>query len=257
MNIRAGFAFEPAKPFQFTSQHDQYGWQQQADGRWFLGLFVMSGRIKDDGNYRLKSALRQVVEKFGPEVRLSPSQNIILCNFTADQREAVTAIFAEHGVPVENQATIIRRASMACPALPTCGLSLSESERFLPGLLDRIEGLLGELGLGDEEIVIRMTGCPNGCARPYMAEIGFVGKAPGRYQLWIGGNESSTRINKIYKDVVKDAEIIPELKSLFERWRATRLGSERFGDWSARVVWPELATPAATPAQSAVAAVPA
>ena len=251
---RVGFKFEPARPFEFTSQSDMFGWHQQADGRWFLGLFVLSGRIKDDGDYRLKTALRTAVEKFGPEVRLTPSQNIILCNFPADQKDAVTAVFAEHGVPVENQASIIRRASMACPALPTCGLSLAESERYLPGLLDRIEGVLGELGMGDEEIVIRMTGCPNGCARPYMAEIGFVGKAPGRYQLWVGGNEASTRINKIYKDVVKDAEIVPELKALFERWRATRVGSERFGDWAARVVWPELAAPAPAPAAAAVPA---
>jgi sulfite reductase (NADPH) hemoprotein beta-component len=251
---RVGFKFEPARPFEFTSQNDIFGWHQQADGRWFLGLFVLTGRIKDDGDYRLKTALRTVVEKFGPEVRLTPSQNIILCNFPADQKDAVTAVFAQHGVPVENQASILRRASMACPALPTCGLSLAESERYLPNLLDRIESVLVELGLGEEEIVIRMTGCPNGCARPYMAEIGFVGKAPGRYQLWVGGNEASTRINKIYKDVVKDAEIVPELKALFERWRATRLGAERFGDWSARVVWPEIAaaaapaTPAAVPA---------
>jgi sulfite reductase (NADPH) hemoprotein beta-component len=254
---RVGFKLEPARSFEFTSQNDTFGWNQQADGRWFLGLFVLSGRIKDDGDYRLKSGLREVVEKFRPEVRLTPSQNIILCNFTADQKAAVTAVLAAHGVPVENQASILRRASMACPALPTCGLSLAESERYLPGLLDRIEGVLKELGLGEEEVVIRMTGCPNGCARPYMAEVGFVGKGPGRYQLWIGGNESSTRINKIYKDLVKDAEIVPELKALFERWKATRVGSERFGDWSARIVWPELEAAAAVPAAPvAAAAVP-
>jgi sulfite reductase (NADPH) hemoprotein beta-component len=254
---RVGFKLEPARHIEFTSQNDTFGWNQQADGRWFLGLFVLTGRIKDDGDYRLKSGLREVVEKFQPEVRLTPSQNIILCNFTVDQKDAVTAALAAHGVPVENQASILRRASMACPALPTCGLSLAESERYLPGLLDRIEGSLKELGLADEEVVIRMTGCPNGCARPYMAEVGFVGKGPGRYQLWVGGNESSTRINKIYKEMVKDAEIVPELKALFERWKATRIGSERFGDWSARVVWPEIeaaaAASAAAPAPVAVA----
>jgi sulfite reductase (NADPH) hemoprotein beta-component len=251
---RVGFKLEPARAFEFTSQNDTFGWHQQADGRLFLGLFVLAGRIKDDGNYRLKSGIREVVEKFGPEVRLTPSQNIILCNITADQKEAVTAVLAAHGVPVENQASILRRASMACPALPTCGLSLAESERYLPGLLDRIEGSLKELGLENEEVVIRMTGCPNGCARPYMAEIGFVGKGPGRYQLWLGGNESSTRINKVFKEMVKDAEIVTELKALFERWRATRIGSERFGDWSARVVWPEIEAAAAA---SVAAAAPA
>jgi sulfite reductase (NADPH) hemoprotein beta-component len=255
---RVGFTVEPARPFEFTSQNDLLGWHQQADGRWFLGLFVLSGRIKDDGNYRLKSGLREVVQKFQPEVRLTPSQNIILCNIAADQKDAVTAALAANGVPVENQASILRRASMACPALPTCGLSLAESERYLPGLLDRIEGALTELGLGEEEVVIRMTGCPNGCARPYMAEIGFVGKGPGRYQLWVGGNESSTRINKIYKDLIKDAEIVQELKALFQRWKDTRIGSERFGDWSARVVWPELdAAAAAVPVPAAPAPVAA
>jgi sulfite reductase (NADPH) hemoprotein beta-component len=208
----------------------------------------MSGRIKDDGQHRLKTALRTVVEKYRPEVRLTPTQNILLCHINEAQKDEITKVLAEHGVPVDNQASILRRASMACPALPTCGLSLSESERYIPALLDRIEAALAELDLADEEITIRMTGCPNGCARPYAAEIGFVGKAPGRYQLWLGGNESSTRINKLYKDVVKDADMITELKPLFERWKATRLDAERFGDWAARVIWPEIAAATPTPA---------
>jgi sulfite reductase (NADPH) hemoprotein beta-component len=251
---RVGWKFSPAREFEFTSQSDMFGWHQQADGRWFLGLFVLAGRIKDDGEYRLKSAIRKVVENFGPEVRLTPSQNILLCNFSESQKAEVTALLSAHGVPVENQASILRRASMACPALPTCGLSLAESERYLPGLLDRIEASLKELGLGDEEIVIRMTGCPNGCARPYMAEVGFVGKGPGRYQLWLGGNESSTRLNKIFKDLVKDAEIVPELAALFARWKTSRVGAERFGDWAARVVWPEIEANATVAAATAVAA---
>lgn len=240
LESRLGYKLAEARPFEFTSQSDSFGWHQQADGNLFLGLFVLTGRIKDDGAYRLKSGLRAVVEKFGPEVRLTPSQNIILCNIAPAQRDAVTALLAEHGVPVENQATIIRRASMACPSMPTCGLGLAESERYLPGLMDRIETKLGSLGLSDEEIVIRMTGCPNGCARPYMAEIGFVGKGPGRYQLWLGGNVSSTRLNRVYKETVKDAEMDAELGALFERWKNTRVGTERFGDWAARVVWPEI-----------------
>ena len=139
----------------------------------------------------------------------------------------------------ERQGSILRRASMACVALPTCGLALAESERYLPDLITRLEGLLAEVGLGDQEMTIRMTGCPNGCARPYMAEIGFVGKAPGRYQVWLGGNEASTRLNRLYRDMVKDPDIVTELRPLFARYAQERLAAERFGDWVARVLWQE------------------
>ena len=190
LEMRMGFPLEPARPFTFERQNDSFGWHRQHDGRWFLGLFVFSGRIKDAAGCRLKTALRRVVEQFLPEVRLTPSQNILLANIAPEHQSAITRILAEHGVPVENQSTVLGRASMACPAMPTCGLALAESERYLPDLLTRIAGLLSELGLAEQEIIIRVTGCPNGCARPYMAEMGFVGKAPGRYQIWLGGNEA-------------------------------------------------------------------
>src|SRR5690606_29144480 len=141
------------------------------------------------------------------EFRLSANQNVILTNIPPEQRAAIDTLLTGFGVKTENQASVLHSVSMACPALPTCGLALAESERMLPGLIDRIEKLGGELGLGGEEIIIRSTGCPNGCARPYMAEIAFVGKAPGRYQIWLGGNEAGTRLNRAYKDTVKDADI--------------------------------------------------
>jgi sulfite reductase (NADPH) hemoprotein beta-component len=134
---------------------------------------------------------------------------------------------------------------MACPALPTCGLALAESERFLPDLLGRVETLLAELDLRDEEIIIRMTGCPNGCARPYMAEIGFVGKAPGKYQVYLGGNEASTRLNRIFRENVKESEIINELRPVLARFARERTGAERFGDWCERVLWKETPAPGA------------
>jgi sulfite reductase (NADPH) hemoprotein beta-component len=236
---RLGFKLAEPKPFKFERQGDLFGWHRQQDGRLFLGLFVEAGRIKDAEGYRLKAALRQVVEKFQPEVRLTPSQNLLLAGIAPENQAEITALLAAHGVAVENQATIIRRASMACVALPTCGLALAEAERFLPGLLERITGLLAEVGLPDEEIIIRMTGCPNGCVRPYMAEIAFVGKAPGRYQLYFGGNEGSTRLNRLWKDVVKDADIINELRPVLTRFASERVGRERFGDWCARVLWTE------------------
>jgi sulfite reductase (NADPH) hemoprotein beta-component len=236
---RVGFKLENPREFKFTKQGDLFGWHKQHDGKLFLGLYVETGRIKDAENYRLKTALRAIVEQFRTEVRLTPSQNVLLTNVEAGSQEAITRILAEHNIPVENQATIIRRASMACPALPTCGLALAESERMLPDLLTRIEGLLGELGLQNQEIIVRSTGCPNGCARPYMAEIGFVGKAPNKYQIYLGGNESSTRLNKLFKENVQNAAIVDELRPVLTRYAKERQDGERFGDWCERVLWKE------------------
>jgi sulfite reductase (NADPH) hemoprotein beta-component len=146
---------------------------------------------------------------------------------------------------------------MACPSMPTCGLGLAESERALPGIINRIEKLAAELGLADQEIIIRSTGCPNGCARPYMAEIGFVGKAPGKYQLWLGGDSSGTRLNKVFKDVIKEADLEAELKPLLTRWRDQRVTGERFGDFATRVLLPEAAIAAAAAAAAKAAATPA
>lgn len=237
---RLGFKFQPARPFKFTRQGDLYGWQRQLDGNQFLGLYVEAGRIKDTEQTQLKTALRRIVEQFRTEIRLTPSQNLLLVNVKPSERDPINQILAEHGVAVENQATVIRRASMACPALPTCGLALAESERLLPDLLTRIEDLLKEVGLPDEEIIIRITGCPNGCARSSMAELGFIGKAPGKYQIYVGGNEASTRLNRLYKETIKTEDIINELRPTFQRFKHERIGAERFGDFAARVLWPEV-----------------
>ncbi len=204
-------------------------------------MFVETGRLKN----AQKIALRQIAEKFpNIEFRLSANQNVILANANHDEKVAITALFATHGVKTENQTSVLHAASMACPALPTCGLALAESERMLPGLIDRIEKLCGDLGLGGEEIIIRSTGCPNGCARPYMAELAFVGKAPGRYQVWLGGNASGTRLNRIWKDVIKDPEIETELRPVLARFAKERTASERFGDWCDRVFLKEQAVAA-------------
>jgi len=239
MQRRLGFKFRPARPFEFTRQGDLYGWQEQFDGRYFLGLFVQNGRIKDEGAWRMKSGLRRVVEEFEPELRLTPSQNILLVNIEGQNRGAITKILAEHGVTVEKQGTVITRASIACPALPTCGLALAESERAMPDVLKRIEQLLAETGLKDEEIIIRMTGCPNGCARPLMAEMAFVGRAPGKYQVYLGGNAASTRLGRLYKESVRNEDIVNELRPLLERFAKERHGGERFGDYAERVLLKE------------------
>ena len=253
MEKRLGFKMPAARPFEFTAQGDVYGWQKQFDGKYFLGLFVENGRIKDAGDYRLKSGLRAVAEKFKSDLRLSPSQNILLVNVKPEDRDGITKTLAEHGVPVENQASILRRASIACPALPTCGLALAESERVMPDVLTRLEGLLKEVGLADEEIIIRMTGCPNGCARPYAAEIALVGKAPNKYQLYVGGNQPGTELCSLYKESVKSDELVNELRPIFSRFARERVGAERFGDFSRRVLLPEKQASAATaPAEAAV-----
>lgn len=235
---RAGLELEPPRSYAFTTTQDLLGWHAAVDGTWFLGLFVENGRVKDDAERRLKSALRQVAGRFSAiEFRLTANQNVLLARVPVGERDAITALLAEHGVRTTQQASVLHAAAMACVALPTCGLALAESERCLPGILDRIERLMADTGLAGEEIIIRMTGCPNGCARPYLAEIAFVGKAPGRYQLWLGGNTSGTRLNRLWKEMVKEPEIENELRPLLERFRRERQAGERFGDWAARTLW--------------------
>jgi sulfite reductase (NADPH) hemoprotein beta-component len=247
---RAGVKLEAARAFEFTKQGDLLGWHRQLDGKSFLGLFVEMGRIRDDERRRLKTALRTIVEEFRTEVRLTASQNLLLVDVEDDQKEPITRILAEHGIPVENQGSPLRLASIGCPALPTCGLALAESERLLPNVITRLERLFAELGLAEDEIVVRMTGCPNGCARPYMAEIGFVGRAPNKYMLYLGGNVSSTRLNRLFKENIKSEDFETELRPLLSRYVQERSRGERFGDWCERVLWKETAS---VPASEAVA----
>ena len=234
---RLGFKLEPARPFRFTRQGDLLGWHEQSNGKLFLGLFVENGRIHDVNGYRLKTGLRRVIETFQLEARLTAAQNILLVNIDPAHRHDINEILAEHGISASNPYSATRKASMACPALPTCGLALAESERYLPDLLTQLETVLAALRLQDEEIVVRMTGCPNGCSRPYLAEVAFVGKAPGKYQIYLGGNEGSTRLNRLYKDSVKSEDLMKELGAVLQRFVAERQPGERFGDFCARVLW--------------------
>jgi sulfite reductase (NADPH) hemoprotein beta-component len=245
VNQRAGITLAPAKPYKFTTTGDLYGWRKAVDGSWFLGLFVETGRIKDAEDRKLKTALRQIADQFvNLEFRLSANQNIILANVAENDKAAINSILAANGVKTENQATVLHAAAMACPALPTCGLALAESERMLPGLIDRIEKLCAEAGLAGEEIIIRSTGCPNGCSRPYMAEIAFVGKAPGRYQVWLGGDTAGTRLNRVWKDVMKETDIETEFRPVLARFAKERKSGERFGDWCDRIFLKEQPTAA-------------
>jgi sulfite reductase (NADPH) hemoprotein beta-component len=239
VNQRAGITLAPAKPYQFATMGDLYGWRRAVDGTWFLGLFVEAGRVKGTQ----KAALRQVAERFpNLEFRLTTNQNVILANVSEAERADLNALLISAGVKTENQARALPAAAMACPALPTCGLALAESERMLPGLIERIEKLCAEIGLGGEEIIIRSTGCPNGCARPYVAELAFVGKAPGRYQVWLGGSAAGTRLNRVWKDVLKEADLEAELRPVLARFAMERNQGERFGDWCDRVLLRELSS---------------
>lgn len=251
LQTRLGEPLAPPRPFEFTEQGDWLGWHPQTDGRWFLGLFVENGRIRDAEGLQLKTALQRVLEEFRPELRLTPSQNILLVNVPAESRAALDAVLAEYGVRPHDAYSPARLRSMACPALPTCGLALAESERALPGFMTRIEALLTDLGLANEPIIVRMTGCPNGCARPYMAEIGLVGKAPDKYQIYLGGNEAGTRLNWLYRDTVRTEELIAELRPVLARFARERQPGERFGDWCERALRPELPGPAGAAAVSA------
>jgi len=233
---RAGFPLEPARPAEFTRQLDLFGWHPQPGGRRFLGLYIESGRIKDVPGHGLRTALRAVIERYRLEVRLTPQQNLILAGVRAEDEAAITAVFAQHGIDPAHQGSSFRKAALACVALPTCGLALAEAERALPTLLARFEALLAELGIADEEIVFRLTGCPNGCARPYLAEIALVGRAPGKYNLLLGGNEASTRLNRTYRESVKFDDVIAELRPLLQRFVAERRPGERFGDFTVRAV---------------------
>ena len=241
VNSRAGITLAPSKAYSFTTTSDLLGWRKAVDGSWFCGLFVSMGRVKDAGGYKLKTALRHVADAFQKvEFRLTANQNIILANVSETDKNSINVLLAAYGVKTENQTTILHAASMACPSLPTCGLGLAESERALPGMVERLAKVLAEVGLANEEIIIRSTGCPNGCARPYMAEIAFVGKAPGRYQVWLGGDVSGTRLNKVWKDVIKEPELENEFRPVFTRFAKERTAGERFGDWCQRVLLKEL-----------------
>jgi sulfite reductase (NADPH) hemoprotein beta-component len=229
---RAGMRLEAARPFTFTSTGDRYGWSAGADGRGHLTLFVENGRIHDTAAARQMLALRQIAQTHGGEFRITPNQNLIVANVPTGQQAEIERIAREAGLLAPWSG--LRRNAMACVALPTCGLALAESERYLPSLITALDGRLATHGLSADDIVIRMTGCPNGCARPYLAEIGLVGKGPGRYNLYLGAAFDGSRLSKLYAEDVEDAGIIAALDPIFAAYAASRQRGERFGDFTIR-----------------------
>ena len=231
-----GQSLPEPKPVEVTGVDDHIGWYEQGDGNWFLGVNVENGRIKDEGDLRIKSGLRAILTKFGMDTRLTPLQSVILCDIQPGQRDEINQILKQHGIKQAEELSLLRRYSIACPAWPTCGLSITESERALPGILDRMETELAKHGLSDEVIAVHMTGCPNGCARPYSPDIGLAGRRAGeQYMLYLGGNAIGTRIGFLYADYLPKDDIIPTLSPLFACYKANRNPGETFGDFCHRV----------------------
>ncbi|HWE60677.1 MAG TPA: NADPH-dependent assimilatory sulfite reductase hemoprotein subunit [Chloroflexota bacterium] len=223
------------RPVAWEGAHDHLGWHEQADGRWYLGLLVDSGRVKDTEEVRMRTALRRVMEQFAPGVRLTAQQNVLLTDIEASDRDAITALLAAHGVSTDAEAAgHVRRYALACPALPTCGLALAEAERVLPDVVAQLEETMAELGLAGEPLSVRMTGCPNGCARPYMGDIGFVGRTKDVYNIYIGGDWANTVLTTLYAPSVRLADLATTVRPLLEIWRDARNAAESFGDFAQR-----------------------
>ncbi|MPZ88427.1 MAG: NADPH-dependent assimilatory sulfite reductase hemoprotein subunit [Nitriliruptorales bacterium] len=230
---RLGRRLAVPAPLAWPATDDHLGWHGQQDGRWFLGLPVPSGRIADDG-IRLRTALRRVVERFRPGVRLTPRQDVLLTGIAEGDREAVDQELRAHGVAAVEALRPIERHALACPAMPTCGLALAEAERALPGVIADLKAVADSLGLGDEPLHVRLTGCPNGCARPYSTEIGIVGRGVDRYAVFLGGDADGTRLTSRYADQVDRARLGDVLRPVLAAFRDERRPGERFGDFCDR-----------------------
>jgi sulfite reductase (ferredoxin) len=213
---------------------DHIGWHEQGDGRLFCGLNVENGRIHDEDGLKLKTALRAVCRTLGPGIRLTPHQSMLLTDLEPKSRAALEGIFRDHGVKLAEEISTVRRWSMACVAWPTCGLAITESERALPGIIDQLEVELARLALTNEKFTLRMTGCPNGCARPYNCDIGLVGKAAGKYTILVGGRLLGDRLNFIYKDMVPAADIVHTIVPLLTYFKTARDNGETLGDFCHR-----------------------
>ncbi|MCH5377120.1 MAG: NADPH-dependent assimilatory sulfite reductase hemoprotein subunit [Planctomycetes bacterium] len=222
------------QPDDVADFNDHLGWDEQGDGKLFYGLNVENGRIHDDERIQLKSAIREICSRFDPGIRLTAHQSLLFTDIDPSNRDEVEAILHRHHVKLSEEISTVRRWSMACVAWPTCGLAITDSERALPGLIDRLEAELAKLGLENERFTVRMTGCPNGCARPYNCDIGLVGKARGKYTVFVGGRLLGDRLNFVYRDLVSLEDVVPTLVPLFAYFKQDRQPGESFGDFCAR-----------------------
>jgi sulfite reductase (ferredoxin) len=230
-----GKPLEAFKPLPEWKYFDFLGWHEQGDGKLFVGISVENGRIKDEGSFQLKTALREIVQKYNLPLLVTPHQNVTIYDISPDLKSEIQGILDRSGIQAETAIDPLVRYAMACPAMPTCGLAITESERVIPSILERIRASLTKVGLPDEHFVVRMTGCPNGCARPYMAELGFVGSSPESYQIWLGGSPSQTRLAKPIEEKLHVNDFEAFLEPIFVYFKQKRQQSESFGDFCDRV----------------------
>ena len=234
LNDRLGWSLEEPREFSFDSTTDRYGWSEDQDGKWAFGLFVQGGRLRDHEGENAKKAIRTVANEVECEFRLTANQNLVIARVSSEDKEKVDTILKENGVSLPGSLSGLRLNSISCTALPTCSLAMAESERYLPSLMDELDEMLSGLGLKEESIAIRSTGCPNGCGRPFLGEIGLVGKAPGKYNLYLGAGLDGMRLNKLYRQAITHDEIVAELKPVLEDYAGNRAEGERFGDFCIR-----------------------
>lgn len=214
---------------------DHMGWQEQGDGKWSYGLNIENGRLYDNDSHQLKAALRAVCHEFDTELRMTGHQSLIFTDIEESDKDKLISLIEQNNTPTTEQTSTVRRWSMSCVALPTCGLAVTESERRLPSIIDGLEAPLAKLGLDKERFTIRMTGCPNGCARPYNADLALVGKTKGKYTLFAGGGWLGNRLAYVYKDLVPDDEVVDEMIGIFAAFKANREGDESLGTFCTRV----------------------
>lgn len=234
LTARLGWKLEAARPYHFDHNGDRYGWVKGSNGKWHFNLFIQNGRVKDEDNYQLMTGLREIAKVHTGDFRLTANQNLVIGNVSTQKKKKIEELIKEYGLTDGLQNSALRRSSMACVSLPTCGMAMAEAERYLPDLIDKIEPMLEEAGLSNKEIIIRMTGCPNGCARPMLAEIAFIGKAPGKYNMYLGGGHSGNRLNKLYKENIGEAEILESLRPIVNQYAKERQENEHFGDFVIR-----------------------
>jgi sulfite reductase (NADPH) hemoprotein beta-component len=234
INEYLGYSLGPVRSFVFEDNGDRYGWVEDSNGNSHLTLFISGGRVLDTPSYPMRTGLREIAKIHDGDFRLTANQNLVIANVSPAKRPEIEKLLEQYGIKDSHLKSALRLNSLACVALPTCGLSLAEAERYLPDLITQLEGSLEECGLRHDAITIRMTGCPNGCARPFISEIGFVGRGPNRYNLYLGGGFAGQRLSKLYREDVPQEEILPLLSPIFADYAKTRADGERFGDFCIR-----------------------